>query len=84
MKFTINGDEQRMVVLVTNVGGAGGVDGVRVRAEAADGTGQWQAMQRLWGSNWSISKPSHLLGQALSFEVSFNRFNPHSLMCMHV
>ena len=70
MKFTINGDTESMVVLLTNVGGAGGVDGVRVRAES-EGSSTWHSMRRLWGSNWSLSKPSNLLGQPLSFEVIF-------------
>ncbi|KAF3431562.1 hypothetical protein FNV43_RR26293 [Rhamnella rubrinervis] len=64
IKFKIEGNQNWMLVLVYNVGGAGEVVDVKVKGSS---TG-WIQMSRNWGQNWQIM--SNLLGQSLSFQVT--------------
>ncbi|GLJ38341.1 hypothetical protein SUGI_0780940 [Cryptomeria japonica] len=70
MRFTILGSQYYQMVLVTNVGGAGDVVAVYVKAKHPQipGNSGWQSLKRNWGQNWQ----SHLnmMGQTLSFRVT--------------
>ncbi|KAG0619456.1 hypothetical protein M758_4G141700 [Ceratodon purpureus] len=68
MRFQINGNPWFLLVLVTNVGGAGDVQQLQVKGER---TG-WYQMVRNWGQMWQFTGDHTLPGQALSFRATLS------------
>ncbi|GLJ38363.1 hypothetical protein SUGI_0781280 [Cryptomeria japonica] len=71
MRFTILGSQYYQMVLVTNVGGAGDVVAVSVKAkdpQIAGNNSSWQSLKRNWGQNWQTHL--NMMGQTLSFIVT--------------
>ncbi|XP_015894946.4 expansin-A23 [Ziziphus jujuba] len=64
IKFDFKGNQNWILVLVYNVGGAGDVVDVKIKGSNTD----WIQMSRNWGQNWQTT--SNLMGQSLSFQVT--------------
>jgi hypothetical protein len=65
MRFQINGNPWFLLVLVTNVGGAGDVQQLYLKGSETD----WYPMRRNWGQMWQFVGNNKLPGQALSFRA---------------
>ncbi|XP_044474342.1 expansin-A12 [Mangifera indica] len=63
--FTLRGQSNFNLVMISNVGGSGDVRAAWVRGSR---TRTWVAMQRNWGANWSTS--IDLRNQKLSFKIT--------------
>ncbi|XP_057499735.1 expansin-A9-like [Actinidia eriantha] len=64
IRFTVSGNPYFILVLVTNVGGAGDVTGMMVKG---DHEVKWTSMQRNWGQKWQTN--AKLVGESLTFRV---------------
>lgn len=64
VKFEIKGNPNWLVTLFYNVGGAGDITSVRIKASNTN----WQPMSRNWGQNWQAV--GNLAGQSLSYQVT--------------
>nr|XP_027063512.1 expansin-A12-like [Coffea arabica] len=65
VRFTLKGQSNFNMVMISNVGGGGDIKSVWIRGS---GTRTWAAMHRNWGANWQISVD--VRGQTLSFRVT--------------
>lgn len=65
VRFTMRGQGNFNMVILSNVGGGGAVKAVAVRGSKGK---TWLQMTRNWGANWQSS--GDLRGQRLSFRVT--------------
>ena len=65
VRFTMRGQGNFNMVILSNVGGSGAVKAVAVRGSRGK---TWRQMTRNWGANWQSS--GDLRGQRLSFRVT--------------
>lgn len=65
VRFTMNGNANWNLVLVSNVGGVGDVTAVSIKGSKMS---SYASMKRNWGENWEYS--GGLLGQSVSFQVT--------------
>ncbi|GMY31804.1 expansin-A12 [Fagus crenata] len=65
VRFTLKGQSNFNMVMISNVGGSGDVKGVWIRGSNIR---SWAPMHRNWGANWQSS--IDLRGQKLSFKLN--------------
>ncbi|XP_051125969.1 expansin-A12-like [Andrographis paniculata] len=66
VRFTLKGQANFNMVMISNVGGSGEVRSAWVRS----GSGAWAPMSRNWGANWQITGGVEVHSKTLSFRVS--------------
>ncbi|XP_050379795.1 expansin-A4-like [Argentina anserina] len=65
IRFAFEGNPNFLLILVSNVGGAGDVVDVKIKGSRQP---TWWTMKRNWGQKWETD--GNLVGQSLSFQVT--------------
>lgn len=65
VRFTLKGQSNFNMVMITNIGGSGDVKAVWIRGSK---TRQWVPMHRNWGANWQSAMD--VRSQRLSFKLT--------------
>ncbi|KAK9131766.1 hypothetical protein Scep_011294 [Stephania cephalantha] len=68
VRFTLKGQSNFNMVMISNVGGSGSVRAVWVKAGAGRAGGSWVPMHRNWGANWQSR--SDIRSKTISFRLT--------------